>query len=158
MTTRPGTCRGGAFAYWHPAWPQPLIYRSRVRQQGHGKRLDGGRLPKGCGRQARPVIRDVAKPLAATQRPNPPAAAPRGARLSALRGRHGRVGTDTRYIKESAPCGFNSSSGHSRAALTACLSRPAMILSRHLGSLMDLLKMLAPINSCKAKASFFFSN
>jgi hypothetical protein len=54
-------------------------------------------------RQVRPAIRDVAKPLAATQRPNPPPAAPRGARLCALRGRHGRVGTDTGYIKESAP-------------------------------------------------------
>jgi hypothetical protein len=94
MTTRPGTCRGGAFACWHLAWPQPLIYRSRVRQPGHGKRLDGGRLKAGDGKPGPSYVtwRSRWRP---TQRPNPPAAAPRGARLSALRGRHGRVGTDT---------------------------------------------------------------
>jgi len=48
--------------------------------------------------------------------------------------------------------------GHTRAALTACLSRPAMRLFLHSGCRFTSARMLAPMNSARAKASFFFSS
>jgi hypothetical protein len=60
--------------------------------------------------------------------------------------------------KKNPPHADSVPTRHSRAALTACRSRPAIILLRHIGCRFTSARMLVPMNSCKAKASFFFSN